>query len=352
MERMQDILKEARENGNMIPEETLRERLGDLSLDETQMEQVRAFLAAGGVGVGEALSTEDALKVLAEAKTIWANQAFDEEYAEYIVKDVGGNVIGTDKCRLLRPYIVAIGDSLTYGLMRYDHKYQTPTWHPWTNGYPTAEIWEDTTRIHIDYADRSHRLLPAYQGYRGYLSMRLTGFSWLGNATNGHGPFHKGYPGATIGQMFATDQLGNEVLNQSPSYTFVIYLGGMNDCSGRDITGSQTTLNTWSAGVNIIKSQRVGKGRTLLLALQVPPLSEEFKLYWPNNADLRYQTAQNNIAFLNERIGDYVENGVGFIGTNITIATDHEMDDGMHFSSNGYERISSMIFEALEASLW
>ncbi len=61
MERMQDILKEARENGNMIPEETLRERLGDLSLDEAQMEQVRAFLAAGGVGIGEALSAEEVL---------------------------------------------------------------------------------------------------------------------------------------------------------------------------------------------------------------------------------------------------------------------------------------------------
>lgn len=44
-------------------------------------------LASNGSFKVKVLKEEEALKVLAEAKTIWANQAFDDEHADYIVKD-------------------------------------------------------------------------------------------------------------------------------------------------------------------------------------------------------------------------------------------------------------------------
>lgn len=44
-------------------------------------------LSALGFFKVEILSVEDALKVLADAKTMWANQSFDETFANYTVKD-------------------------------------------------------------------------------------------------------------------------------------------------------------------------------------------------------------------------------------------------------------------------
>ena len=126
----------------------------------------------------------------------------------------------------------------------------------------------------------------------------------------------------------------------------------MNNCSGGDITDNQNVLNIWNAGVSVIKSARMGKGRTLLLALQVPPLSPEYKRYYSNNHDIRYQTDQNNISFVNQMISSYHETNSGFIGTNVNIATEHTMDDGMHFSSSGYETISGKVLKALEVALW
>ncbi|MCR5380287.1 MAG: hypothetical protein K6G44_04825, partial [Lentisphaeria bacterium] len=118
---------------------------------------------------------------------------------EYIVKDAGGNVIGTDKCRLLRPFVVAIGDSLTYGVWQYatngQHCTMIPTWKQDENEpYPGRTVWEDPARVTPPNNVYDHCFNKAYQGYRGYLAEQLPGFTWLGMDTGGHGPQHNGYP--------------------------------------------------------------------------------------------------------------------------------------------------------------
>lgn len=59
--RLQETVKKARENGGSITEQALREQFRDLSLTEDQMEQVRAYLAAGKIGIGQAPGPEEVL---------------------------------------------------------------------------------------------------------------------------------------------------------------------------------------------------------------------------------------------------------------------------------------------------
>lgn len=58
---MQQVRKEARESGNIITEEELQEKFGDLGLTEQQMQQVRDFLKAGGIGIGNPLPIDDVI---------------------------------------------------------------------------------------------------------------------------------------------------------------------------------------------------------------------------------------------------------------------------------------------------
>ena len=59
--RLQETVKKARENGGSITEQALREQFRDLSLTEDQMDQVRAYLAAAKIGVGQAPESGDVL---------------------------------------------------------------------------------------------------------------------------------------------------------------------------------------------------------------------------------------------------------------------------------------------------
>ena len=61
LERIQEVVKSAAQNGNTISEEELRESFADLSLSEAQMSQVREYLKNSGIGIGEALPIEEVL---------------------------------------------------------------------------------------------------------------------------------------------------------------------------------------------------------------------------------------------------------------------------------------------------
>lgn len=259
-------------------------------------------------------------------------------------------VFDTDKCRLLRPFVVAVGDSLTYGMMIYDHKYQTPKWgYPWSS-YPTAATWEDTSRIAPEYAVSGHRLLEEYQGYRGYLANVLPGFTWLGFETNGHGPSHNGYPGGKISHIM--ERLNGSVLEKSPSYTFIIFLAGMNNCTHGDIySQTPSPLQQWIQGVVNIKNQRLGKGRTLLLALQIPQVDSVYTNYLSGDLQHSLDVLQNNINLFNGIIEEYAQNNNHFVGVNIELDIEHHNDDGLHFSSVGYQTMANSIFNAIMEEL-
>ena len=61
LQRLQEITKRARQNGNTVTEEELAETFTDLALDEAQMVQVREYLHKSGIGIGEALPAEEVL---------------------------------------------------------------------------------------------------------------------------------------------------------------------------------------------------------------------------------------------------------------------------------------------------
>ena len=61
LERLQEVLRTARLNRNTITEEELEEAFSGLQLDGDQMRQVRDYLAANHIGIGEALSLEEVL---------------------------------------------------------------------------------------------------------------------------------------------------------------------------------------------------------------------------------------------------------------------------------------------------
>ena len=61
LERLKKTAKKAADNGNTITEAELEEAFADLALNDAQMAQVRDFLKAKGVGIGEALPIEEVI---------------------------------------------------------------------------------------------------------------------------------------------------------------------------------------------------------------------------------------------------------------------------------------------------
>ena len=61
LKRLRDTADTAAKNGNMITEDELDEAFADLELNEDQMTQVRDFLKAKGIGIGEALPIEEVI---------------------------------------------------------------------------------------------------------------------------------------------------------------------------------------------------------------------------------------------------------------------------------------------------
>ena len=61
LERLKKTAKKAADNGNTITEAELEEAFAYLALNDAQMAQVRDFLKAKGVGIGEALPIEEVI---------------------------------------------------------------------------------------------------------------------------------------------------------------------------------------------------------------------------------------------------------------------------------------------------
>ncbi len=277
---------------------------------------------------------------------------------EYIVKDAGGNVIGTDKCRLLRPFVVAIGDSLTYGVWNSVQNgngcTNVPIWKYTEELYPTASVWADPTRVTPPNNKASNRMLLAYQGYRGYLAQKLPGFTWLGEVPNDHGPSHNGYPGAKIHSLYT--RFSKNTLKKSPSYTFVVYFAGMNNCNRgeSDPVNNRASEADWLAKLEDIKIRRTGKGRTIILALKLPPTKANpfFNFNFANldtniedfnKAIVKAQFTDDNYVIIRKVNSDEIKHS-NFVGDSLD-------DDGMHFNCTKYDELSRYIFEALEEGL-
>ena len=289
--------------------------------------------------------------VMKDPGTYWGETSYVD--VEYIVRDANGAILDTDTCRLLRPYVVAIGDSLTYGVWQYvengEKGTRLPIWKcmgPDTEPYPSESVWNNAARVTPPWNIYSNRLQNTYQGYRGYLAEALPGFTWLGMETNGHGPRHNGFPGAKT--IDISRLLDWSHLDKSPSYTVVIFFSGMNDCNRVRTDQNAAIFDVWMDFVENIKAVRVGKGRTLLLALKLPPTrsNEFFGFNFPSLAV--------NIRDINGLIGEYVnsQDPTNFIQV-LTVPTDIIIhpdaqdgilpDDGMHFDDAGYQSIARTI---------
>lgn len=276
----------------------------------------------------------------------WGNDTYVD--IEYIVKDSKGKVFDTDKCRLLRPFVVAVGDSLTYGLMRYGAThFITPKWN-WTGPYPTASTWANLMpppNAIPPYNAQPDRTSLLYQGYRGYLSQMLSGFTWLGHDTNNHGPKHCGLPGAKIHETFAHETFQSTLAMQN-SFLIIVMMAGANDAINSSNSGHIKTQ--WEDDANMISTSRMNGGRTLLLALKVPQISSRY-------GGLGYATIANNITQLNSKISSWsAPAGCRFVISSIveTGGIPHDdNDDGLHFLSTGYQSMAQIIFNALKKGL-
>lgn len=61
LSRLQSLVAEARKKGNTVSEEEIGESFRDLELTSGQMDQVRSYLAAQKIGIGEPLQYEDVI---------------------------------------------------------------------------------------------------------------------------------------------------------------------------------------------------------------------------------------------------------------------------------------------------
>jgi hypothetical protein len=254
----------------------------------------------------------------------------------YIVRDAQGKEIGCDAVRLLRPVVIPIGDSLTYGLMREatpSNTFRTPRWDfPWTV-YPNADAW---TSLPAPWGNAVNRETIPFQGFRGHLAALLPGFHWTGEDTNGHGPWHMGYPDGKINQI--SNRWIEEVLSTDGCYAVVIYLAGMNDINAD--SSPEAIFSQWADSLQFIRSIRNGKGKTLFVAVTLPQMGDNY------GNEIRH----GNIVTLNENIRDFeTQENSSFkhVVADIENVSHDPGDDGLHFFSTGYCTIAQRIKAAV-----
>ena len=250
---------------------------------------------------------------------------------EYIVRDRDGELLTASTNRLLRPYLIACGNSLTWGLRRCNGVFETALWEsPWT-AYPGEAEWVARN------CPPTNRFLKAYQGYRGYLAEKLPGVTWLGLDTNEHGPPHLGFPGAKASEI--KDKIGDHssLFTKGNCYQVIVYCAGMNDCTSTNT--SVSIVNDWRAGVSTNDFLRTNKGRTLFVALKIPELSSVY----PNN----YERTSQKITAVNASMDFVSANPFFKFVLGDTAQIPHENDDGMHFSDVGYSIMADRIYSAI-----
>ncbi|NLX14989.1 MAG: SGNH/GDSL hydrolase family protein, partial [Phycisphaerales bacterium] len=314
------------------------------------MESVRFNAAKSELQV-EGLPTDDTeYQIFMSNPTTWA--AGTSVTVEYLIRDKEGNKFpGADKVQLLRPVVIAIGDSLTFGYMANSQSPPVPltaNWREYWDNYPNAEAWATVG------ADRTSL---ANQGWRGYLNRDLApaGFIWEGEETSGHGPKHCGYSGAQTGHINARltpepdprkqyRNMPTEALKKEPCYAIVIYLIGVNDANN----GKDGIYDRWLQGYKKIQSLREGRGKTLFLACTVPPQDQRYvdrnrkasiKFVENLNASIEGQQSARKPATMREIIVPLADR------------KHSDDDDGLHFTSTGYELISDELLRRIKEGI-
>ena len=269
----------------------------------------------------------------------------------YVVRDPNGNEVASDHVRLLRPVIMALGDSMTFGFMRSSDgtRITPPTssyagWQSSTywNAYPNDSQW---TSLESPWNVAAHKSDPIYQGFRGYLGAEFPGFLWSGENTLGHGPRHMGYNGAEISTLVG--RAPAQILHTQPCYAIVVYFAGLNDAVGGN--SAATMYGAWSAGVQSILSARQGRGKTLVIGVTLPRMASYYSGYTSEK--------QNQLAALNNSIRSHtVSASVARYrmadAENIPHDTVNGMkDDGLHYFNGGYAQIGSSIANAIRNGL-
>ena len=270
---------------------------------------------------------------------------------EYVVRDPQGRECASDRVRLLRPVVMAMGDSMTFGFMRSSSgiRLTPPTgsyagWQP-TSGwsaYPDDSQW---SALSSPWNVPAHKSDPAYQGFRGVLASHLPGFFWAGENTLGHGPRHMGYNGAYISHILA--RAPPSVLQTDPCFAIVVYFAGLNNVVGGSSAASM--YSDWSAGIQTILSARQNHGKTLVVGVTLPRMHSRYSLY---SAD-----KQNQLVNLNAHVRSHsvsAPNARYCVADAEFVAHDSfngMLDDGLHYFSAGYGSIGAIVESAIRGGL-
>lgn len=269
----------------------------------------------------------------------------------YAVQDPEGNVVASDRVRLLRPVLLALGDSMTFGFMRSSTGTRitppTGSYSGWQhasnwNAYPDDSQWAS---LESPWNVAAHKSDAAYQGFRGVLAAELPGFVWAGENTLGHGPRHMGYNGAEISTLVA--RAPAQVLRTEPCYAIVVYFAGLNDAVGGN--SAATMYSAWSSGIQTILNARQGRGKTLVIGVTLPRMASYYSGYTSEK--------QNQLVALNNSIRSHTVSASAARyrvadAENIPHDTAAGMkDDGLHYFNGGYAQIGSSVAAAIRNGL-
>lgn len=271
---------------------------------------------------------------------------------EYVVRDSGGREVASDRIRLLRPVVMAAGDSMTFGFMRSSAGTRlTPPlagssgWQRETGwiAYPDDAEW---AALSSPWNVPAHKADPTYQGFRGFLSAALPGFLWAGDNPLGHGPCHMGYNGAKIDEIPLRATLPGTLTN-GPCYAIVIYFAGLNDVvNGRS---ALTMYGDWTGGVQALLNARRNRGKTLLIGATLPRLNSRYSMY---SADKQNQLIALNSAIRNHPLSAaHVRYAVADAENVPHDSVGGLLDDGLHYFHVGYGSIGDILGAAIRSGL-
>ncbi|NLX13252.1 MAG: hypothetical protein GXY44_06300, partial [Phycisphaerales bacterium] len=300
---------------------------------------------------------------------------------EYVIKDREGREFpGADKVRLLRPVIIAIGDSLTYGYMGYTNRHDlTPRWSkPWYS-YPASALWAE---IREDDLLKAGLPFPAVQtnivnqGWRGYLREQLPGFLWAGETANntghwskdGHGPKHVGYAGAALEHINSMLNDPSSTISQTlcvqPCYAVITYFIGMNNANKVEKINDAYVLNMrqqWVYGLTKLTQYRAGgmnPGKTLVIGITLPKVGAHYNesatvAKINNECITKYNDDPVQTIWYRRYYKDRLPwlRSFKYAYADIESIEHDQRDDGLHFLPPGYEEIMNHIQQAIISGL-
>jgi hypothetical protein len=267
----------------------------------------------------------------------WGNT--NDLIVDLVLRDTNGVEVASDRARLLKPIILAVGDSVTYGFMRSSGgTYYTPRGFYWA---PTnwSRYISDAEWLALDppWNNPSNKFLINFQGWRGYLESDLPGFQWIGTNTAGHGPAHHGYAGGKILEIMTK---GPASVIQTSGYVIVIYMAGYNDVVAGN-SGS-TCASRWNTAFNDLVAKRNGRGKTLFIKVALAQLGANYS-----------SSQRSALSTMNDTV-------VAKTVTNLHMkarsadaeGVPHDSgDDGLHFLSGGHRAIRDVLLNAVKQGL-